>query len=254
MLRAAWHVLLHLEPLPVVARVSTDLPYPEGPDPQDVVRELAVASHAARAGAAVVEPSDLLDPGPHSRDGRIVTFWRYVAPHEDADPGSAGEALRGIHDALADYDGELPSMERPAEMTSMLSALPSTSDTELLREIASLRPAAPKQALHGDAHLYNCMGSPHGPLWHDFETACRGPREYDLAALVERDRIHGDDPRARAALASYGPHDEALLNEVLPLYMAWIVASMLTALPRRPELQEVVDTRLAWLRRTRGST
>src|SRR5919202_3249063 len=79
-LRAAWHVLVHLRPSPVVARVSSSIPYPEGPDPEDVVRELAVASHAARGGAPVVPPSDIVDPGPHERDGRIVTFWQYIAP------------------------------------------------------------------------------------------------------------------------------------------------------------------------------
>ena len=61
-LRDAWHVLVHLRPLPLVARVSSGRPYPQGPPEDAVIRELSVASHAARAGAAVVPPSDLLDP------------------------------------------------------------------------------------------------------------------------------------------------------------------------------------------------
>jgi hypothetical protein len=69
-IRDAWHVLVHLRPLPLVARVSSALPYPEGPPEDGVVHELAVAAHAARAGAPVIPPSDLLDPGPHRRDGR----------------------------------------------------------------------------------------------------------------------------------------------------------------------------------------
>ena len=77
-LRDAWHVLVHLRPLPLVARVSSGRPYPEGPPEEDVVRELEVASHAARAGAPVVRPSDLLDPGPHRHGGHVVTFWQYV--------------------------------------------------------------------------------------------------------------------------------------------------------------------------------
>jgi hypothetical protein len=37
---------------------------------------------------------------------------------------------------------------------------------------------------------------------------------------------------------------------LLPLYVAWVTASMLIALPRRPQLAEAVDVRLAWLSRT----
>jgi hypothetical protein len=251
-LRDAWHILLHLKPLPIVARVSSGLPYPEGPDPQGVVRELAVAAHAARAGAAVVPPSDDVDAGPHTRRGHIVTFWRFVAPHPPADAAQAGIALRAIHDALADYDGELPTMQRADEMSALLGALTSTSDVELLRTAAAREVNAPTQPLHGDAHLGNCIGSPCGPLWHDFETACRGLREYDLAALVMRDRIDGDNPRSQAALAAYGEHDGALLDEVLPIYLSWVTASMLVALPRRHELQPIVESRLAWLRRNQA--
>jgi hypothetical protein len=248
-LRDAWHILLHLRPLPIVARVSSGLPFPEGPDPEDLVRELAVASHAARGGAAVVPPSDIVDPGPHERDGRIVTFWQYIAPHAPADPADAGRRLHVIHDVLGDYGGRLPAMGRPEEMDALLAALPQSGDVELLGAAASRRPAPREQALHGDAHLGNCLGSPSGAVWHDFETACRGPREYDLAALVMRDRIDGENPRSRAALEAYGEYDAALLDEVLPIYAAWVTASMLVALPRRPELREVVEARLAWLRK-----
>jgi len=252
-LRDAWHILLHLRPAPVVARVSTGLPYPEGPDPQDLVRELAVASHAARAGAAVVPPADDLDPGPHERDGHIVTFWRYVEPREPADPAEAGHALRLIHEALVDCDVDLPEMTRPRDMEAMLSLLPDRADTDALRKAASPARGFDGQPLHGDAHLGNCLGSPSGPLWHDFETACRGPREYDLAALVMRDRIHGDNPRSQVALRAYGEHDAALLDKLVPVYASWVTASMLVALPRRPELRSVVETRLAWLRRRVGT-
>ena len=36
-LRDAWHVLVHLRPLPLVARVSSGLPYPDGPPEDDVI-------------------------------------------------------------------------------------------------------------------------------------------------------------------------------------------------------------------------
>jgi hypothetical protein len=244
-LREAWHVLVHLRPLPLVARVSSGLPYPEGPPEDDVIRELAVASHAARAGAAVVPPSDLLDPGPHRHGGHVVASWRYAGPPREVEPVAAGQALRGIHEALADYGGELPSLHT-ADLVAITNRLEPSVDAEFLRELGTREPAGPAQALHGDAHLANCLP---GPLWHDFETACRGPREFDLAALSLSDQVRHDDA-SRIALEAYGDHDAGLLEECLPVYAAWIYASFMVALPRRPELGPVLAERLRWLRDT----
>jgi hypothetical protein len=244
-LRDAWHVLVHLRPLPVVARVSSGLPYPDGPPEEDVIRELAVAAHAARAGAAVVPPSDLLDPGPHRHGGHVVAFWKYAGRPREVEPVAAGEALRGIHEALADFDGELPSLHT-ADVAAITVRLEPSPDVELLREFGLRQPAGPAQAIHGDAHLANCLP---GPLWHDFETACRGPREFDLAALALSDEVRHDEA-SRIALEAYGDHDAELLEQCLPVYAAWIYASFMVALPRRPELRPVLDQRLRWLRET----
>ena len=246
-LRDAWHVLVHLRPLPIVARVSSGLPYPDGPPEDDVIRELAVASHAARAGAAVVPPSDLLDPGPHRHGGHVVAFWKYVGQPREVEPVAAGEALRAIHEALADYEDELPSLHTD-DLVAITDRLEPSADVEFLRELGLRQPAGSRQALHGDAHLANCMP---GPLWHDFETACRGPREFDLAALALSDEVRHDEP-SRIALEAYGDHDADLLEEFLPVYAAWIYASFMIALPRRPELGPVLAERLAWLRSNYG--
>jgi Phosphotransferase enzyme family len=242
-LRDAWHVLVHLRPLPIVARVSNGRPYPEGPPEEDVIRELAVASHAARAGAPVVPPSDLLPPGPHRHGGHVVCFWRYAGRPREVEPVAAGEALRTIHEALADYVGELPSMHTD-DLMGIVEGLEPSADVELLRELGTREPAGATQALHGDAHLANCLP---GPLWHDFETACRGPREFDLAALALSVGVRDDEP-SRIALEAYGDHDAELLEACLPVYAAWIYASFMVALPRRPELRPVLAERLAWLR------
>jgi hypothetical protein len=246
-LRDAWHVLVHLRPLPLVARVSSGRPYPEGPPEEDVIRELAVASHAARAGAPVVPPSDLLDPGPHRHGGHVVAFWQYAGPPREVEPIAAGEALRAIHESLADYEGELPSLHSD-DLAGILDSLEPSADVEFLRELGLRRPAGPAQAIHGDAHLANCLP---GPLWHDFETACRGPRELDLAALRLSDEVRDDDP-SRIALEAYGDHDADLLREFLPVYAAWVYASFMAALPRRPELAPILDERLRWLRENFG--
>jgi Phosphotransferase enzyme family len=245
-LREAWHVLVHLRPFPIVARVSAP-PTPGGPKADDVIRELAVASHAARRGAPVVAPSDEIDPGPHFEDGRVVTFWRYLETTRELNPADAGRALRVVHDALDDFTGNLPPAGHPEDLPEMFASLDDSDDVAFLRRLASDAPHLDGQALHGDAHLLNCIASSAGPLWHDFETACRGPREYDLAALILRHFTQGDEA-AREALAAYSDHDGDLLKRAMPLYAVWVFASMLTAVPRRPELETVVHERIDWLR------
>jgi hypothetical protein len=137
----AWHVLVHLWPAPVVARVTSGAP---GVDPGDVERELTVASHAARAGAPVVQPSDLLPPGPHRHDGYTLVFWQYIAQAGKLDAAAAGRGLRRIHDSLADYDGELPRAGRADEVRAMLQPFAPSDDVELLCELASRAlPAVP---------------------------------------------------------------------------------------------------------------
>jgi aminoglycoside phosphotransferase (APT) family kinase protein len=40
---------------------------------------------------------------------------------------------------------------------------------------------AAEQLLHGEPHPGNVLSTPHGLLFIDFETCCRGPVEFDLA-------------------------------------------------------------------------
>lgn len=245
--RDAWHVLVHLRPFPLVARVTSGSP---GVDPQDVVRELDVARHLAEAGAPVVKPSDLLDPGPYEHRGHTLVFWRYLAAEGELDAAAAGRGLRTIHDALTDYEGNLPPAGRAHDVRTMLAAFPPSDDVALLCELAG-RELPVGQALHGDAHLFNCMPTAAGPTWHDLETACRGPREYDLAALVLGDRSGEPDREAQTALAAYGPYDPDLLEQALPAYAAWIAASFMTARDRRPDAALHFERQMQFLRRYR---
>src|ERR1044072_4392551 len=100
-LRDAWHVRVPLPPAPGVPRVTSSLPYPEGPGPEGVVRELSVAACCAEAGCAVVPPASEVEAVPYRRDGHIVTFWRYIEPHDDLDPAAPVRELRLLHEALA---------------------------------------------------------------------------------------------------------------------------------------------------------
>ena len=68
-------------------------------------------------------------------------------------------ALREIHDALEGYSGALPEFGHPQDTGAMLDALQPGADVELLREITARRPEVVVQALHGDAHLFNVLGT-----------------------------------------------------------------------------------------------
>jgi Phosphotransferase enzyme family len=130
----------------------------------------------------------------------------------------------------------------------MLRPSAPSDDVELLCELAS-RELPEGQALHGDAHLFNCIQTPAGPIWHDLETACRGPREYDLAGLVLDDRSRDSDPEARLVVGAYGDYDEELLDQALPVYASWVAASFMAAVARRPDAAPALERQLRFLRR-----
>lgn len=147
--------------------------------------------------------------------------------------------------------GELPRGGRAAEVRAMLAPFAASDDVELVCELAS-RELPEGQALHGDAHLFNCIQTATGPVWHVLETACRGPREFDLAALVLDDRSRGPDPEARAAIAAYGPYNEDILEQTLPVYASWVAASFMVAIARRPDAAPALERQLRFLRRFRS--
>lgn len=98
------NLLVALAPAPVVARVAFGAARVRAGDGW-LRREVAVAGFLAQAGAPVVAPSDLLDPGPHERDGFVLSFWRHVPLAGAAPDGyGAGRALRACHDALAEWE------------------------------------------------------------------------------------------------------------------------------------------------------
>ena len=71
--------------------------------------------------------------------------------------------------------------------------------------------------------------------------------EAGLSALALTDLERDHEP-SRAALEAYGDHDEELLDACVPVYAAWIYASFMMALPRRPELGPRLAEHLRWLR------
>jgi hypothetical protein len=207
------NVLVWLRPAPVVARVATLTRLIRRPVSAWLARDIAVSSHVAARGVPVVRACVDPPPGPHRRDGQVLTFVEHV-PHVRFMPGdsavpapaSVGRALFELHSALDDYDGELPAggpvddlralfdlVEREGLLTrEVVAGL--RADLEVL---AARLSRFPVRALHGDSHPGNLLLTSSGLVWNDFEDTWRGPLGWDLACL-QTSYLDG-----RAAVAAY---------------------------------------------------
>jgi hypothetical protein len=217
------NVLVHLRPSPVVARVMTGTVVLHEDPGGWLKREVSVLSFLAPSRLAVA-PSPLILPGPYRADGLWMTFWEWVA-HRGSElrdgAEQLGRALRGLHDELSAYPGELGDLEdlrrnidrllrqlRPTEaltaerIDSLRARLFALSDTVFA---ASL----PVQALHGDASLSNLLRAEGRLVWNDFEDTFRGPVHWDLAGYLISLEARGADPAFVArALEAYGEVDK----------------------------------------------
>jgi hypothetical protein len=254
-LRDLTNVLVHLAPGPVVARVPVTLARLR--DRAWNERVLDLAAFLSERGAPVAPPAADVDPGPHLHDGLLVELWAHV-DHDPArfDPAAAGRALRELHGALEGYGGPLPRFDRLDEVGRLLARLKpsgraSPDDLSALQEAharLSGEPVPPGRPLHGDSHFNNVLWSPEGPLWTDLENACSGRVEYDLAALTWRGR-----PETEAALAAYGPYEDAEVERVTPFLALFLAAWTIVVEARTPapgasaELRRRIDWVRAWV-------
>lgn len=234
-------MLVHLQPAPVVARVTRVAHMVRSVD------ALAGGVGLAKAlGARAVPLSGLIDPGPHVEGGRYITFWTY-RPGEGASPSEAGAALRAFHDAAKPYRGLLRGFD-PRPEALRIADLVGGEPAEILRDAAGrlALPALPQQAIHGDAHFENVLA---GGVWQDFDEACFGPREWDIACMVHRWSVFGLlEQEMRDALAAYGSHDRSAVEALQPLVVLGIAAWGSLA-PLIGETSPRTPARLEWLRR-----
>jgi len=254
------NTMVHLAPLPVVARVATGTGLVRS-GPAWLAREVEVARHLAAVGAPAVRPSTLLDPGPHTHDGMAVSFWELVAiRHEPIAPEEAGRSLRRCHDALDDYRGELPALGVIDETLRLVdhprvAASLDDEDRHLLDRVAArwnvtreFRDGVQLRPLHGDAHLLNLWSTRAGPIWGDWEDVFAGPIEWDLACLVSASIVLGDGSTATAMLRAYGGDvDRDLLHRMIETrtLQSVVWASLLANDAAR---NQRLRARLSWLR------
>jgi aminoglycoside phosphotransferase len=231
--QSASNVLVHLQPLPVVARVMTGTVVLHDDPARWLGREVAVLEFLAPSGLAVA-PSPLIAPGPHQHDGLWMTFTEWIPGVErdqpPADPARLGRSLRTLHDELRAFDGELGNLAdlrddilrlhghlRPTE------ALDADSIAALRTRLddaggAAFSSSLPAQAIHGDASVGNLLHTSDRLVWNDFEDTFRGPVHWDLAAYVMSLRGRGaTEGFVREVLDHYGWDSE---QELAPFVAA----------------------------------
>jgi hypothetical protein len=199
-------------------------------------RELDLARFLAAAGAPAVRPVE--PAGPHERDGRVVTFWELVPSGREAGGTELGAALRACHEVLRGYRAELPPLRALLDEAGQVARLALAGEDRrlVLHRLARVIEELPDggQALHGDAGLLNALP---GPVWNDWEDACVGAVDWDLASLVTTARVLGRDrERAEAALQAAGGEPDPLYVEARALQTAaWSALAGSANLHRRLE-------------------
>lgn len=182
MVAEGYSVRVRLDPAPVLTRVVTVGRTLRGDPRPWMEREIAVSRHLREAGAPVVPPWP--DAGPHMSAGLEVSLWEWFEPTGQAvTPRRYGRLLKDLHDAMQDYQADLPLLVGP--LTDIAAAQQQSDDPVLHSAAERLVPLAltwPRRPLHGDAHTGNVLATRSGPRWMDFEDVCAGPVEWDLAS------------------------------------------------------------------------
>jgi Phosphotransferase enzyme family len=199
--------VVRLQPAPVVVKVAAGSCY------RALEREVAVARHVALAAGPVAPPLHGLAAGPHREAAFAVTLWQYACPVAspsdiaDASAHSYGQ----LREALDSYAGSLPAYTVPISECARVvrsRSFPNLTAPQvgLVRGVLDAAPArlaaldAVLRPLHGDPHPGNLLFTKDGPLWLDFESACRGPIEWDLSALPGSELFPRHDAGALAVL------------------------------------------------------
>ena len=245
-LRSTNNRVVWLRPSPVVVKATLSLENSLG-------WELEVAKALQVAGAPVVGPSALVEPVVHRRAGWHMTFWTHHCQTEaDPEPASVARALGELHGALDVLDRahawSLPSWDEvPNGVLHRLeedsyAPLLSGDDRELLRmalsafgQVSEL--SAGHGGLHGSPHSFNVLMVLGSPAFIDFETACRGPREWDLC--------HTDPGVAKAYP---GPLSEEALEKARLIVSAMTSALCWDGIDRGPDMRFHAEHHLARVR------
>jgi hypothetical protein len=181
-------VVVRVRPCDTVARVA------DAGERDAAARERALAAALLDVGEPVAGPDPRVAPAVSVVDGFVVSLWTWhePVPPPQLEPRAHADALHRLHSSLRTIDvpGVPHYTERAARaVTLMTDAIPAIGDDDrayvlsvLDSSLAAVAAAgAPEQLLHGEPHGGNVLRTAGGLLFTDFEAACRGPIEFDVA-------------------------------------------------------------------------
>lgn len=184
---------------------------------QALDHEASVIEALAGSTAPVVRPSHF-GLGPFQTGGwKAILLEKMDELPLDASSADLVRSLTALHRALSAISIELPNWTAQLERTvHAWKRHPFTDNDQQTAELAyaryvqpSFTHRGPTQPIHGDAWSGQVIRTASGLRWIDFESACIGPPEWDLASF--------DDP------TGYGDFDENLWQR-LRLVKSWSVA------------------------------
>lgn len=258
-LHDVFSLVVHLAPLPVVARVPLVLPpgLRGWRQLERMQRELDVVAWLAARRFPVVPPSPLVPRAPVECDGLQITFWELADVADDHVPyGGSDLALTAqLHAELREYPERLPFLAPIAHTVPQCIAaletepqLMTASDLEKLKrewgvlgpiltsEEAFLDrfPRANIQTIHGDAPSHNVIRTRSGIRMADFEDVTRGPIEFELTMMPPEDVQRYNQEAHRLGLPTTSDEVLAVMNHARMLQMV----GSTVLIPQLPLLEE----------------
>ncbi|WIY01849.1 aminoglycoside phosphotransferase family protein [Amycolatopsis mongoliensis] len=181
-------------------------------------KEVAVARWLESVDVPAVQVADQPDQ-PIDVDGRAVTFWLELPPHEHGSPVQVAQALRRLHGVVPPSDldlGPIQPFVRLAERIERASTLAEADRDWLRSRLAELRKrwddrpgGLPECVVHGDAWVGNVVSTADGRVvFLDLERVAIGAPEWDLVHTAIKYRSFGwiGESEYQAFRTAYG-HD-----------------------------------------------
>lgn len=231
------NVVVHLAPLPIVARVATLTAEMRGASRRYLALERDIAAALADRGLDVIRPTRDVDPGPHLIAGRwvLLTEYRQLTPFDVTSTDHAtlvGRSFPVLSDALAELRPATLEAIAPGypwqEIAALLHAVePSVAPDVFARihdaveELRAGEPQEPLRLVHGDAHRVNVESCGDRVVWFDFEDANLRPLTWDLATLRRAWPAAGE---TACAILGVDPSSDSMRwnNELREVYaLAW---------------------------------